>query len=79
MKVIRLRWPDGNISQAQVGEPWLEAAHNAGYPIPTGCLGGRCGACDIEVNGEPLRACVSCVDGDEDITLEIDLIADPYW
>jgi ferredoxin len=79
MRLLCLRWPDGHTSQAEIGEPWLEAARKAGYPIPTGCLGGRCGACEIDVNGEPVRACVSWVEGAEGTTLEVDLVSDPYW
>jgi ferredoxin len=76
---LSLLWPNGLVSHAQVGTSWLEAAQQAGCPIPTGCLGGSCGACEIAVNGETLRACISCVEGSQGITLEIDLGNDPYW
>ena len=79
MSHLTLRWPNGRVSQAQVGTSWLEAAQLAGCPIPTGCLGGSCGACEIAVNGETLRACISCVEGAQGVTLEIDLGNDPYW
>ena len=79
MRLLSLRWPNGHITRAPVGTPWLEAAQQAGCPIPTGCLGGSCGACEIDVNGETLRACISCVEGAAGTTLAIDLVSDPYW
>ena len=79
MRLLCLRWPNGRVSRAPIGTPWLEAAQQAGYPIPTGCLGGSCGACEIDVNGETLRACLSCVAGADGVTLAIDVVSDPYW
>jgi ferredoxin len=54
-----IHWPNGCVSQANGDGDWLTAARQAGFPIPTGCLGGSCGACEIQVNGEVLRACIS--------------------
>lgn len=54
-----IHWPNGCVSQANGDWDWLMAARQAGFPIPTGCLGGSCGACEIQVNGEVLRACIS--------------------
>jgi ferredoxin len=54
-----IHWPNGCVSQANGDWDWLTAARQAGFPIPTGCLGGSCGACEIQVNGEVLRACIS--------------------
>ena len=34
----------------------------AGLEIPTGCLTGSCGACEIDVNGETIRACISHIE-----------------
>ena len=56
-----MRWPNGRSSEVQAGGDWLVEARSAGVSIPTGCLGGSCGACEIEVNGELLRACISSV------------------
>jgi ferredoxin len=61
------------------GTDWLEAARAAGVSIPTGCLGGSCGACEIEVNGEPLRACIATVAGVAGGVLRVELASDPYW
>ncbi|MFM1799669.1 MAG: hypothetical protein RLZZ117_1947 [Cyanobacteriota bacterium] len=54
-------WPNGALTTIAVGTDWLEAAQQAGCPIPTGCLGGSCGACEITVNGATWRACVAVV------------------
>lgn len=58
---------------------WLRAAQEANLPIPTGCLGGSCGACEITVNGETLRACLAvvpvCPSGD----LTVEFLSDPAW
>lgn len=47
--------------------------------IPTGCLGGSCGACEIEVNGRMVRACVATVPGSPSGLLRVSLASDPYW
>ena len=78
MSTVRLRWPDGQSSTAAAGCSWLEAAQAAGVRIPTGCLGGSCGACEIEVNGELVRACISSVPKSNDL-LQVELASDPYW
>ena len=61
MSSIPVRWPHGQTTMETVGEDWLKAASNADVSIPTGCLGGSCGACEIEVNGKMVRACISTV------------------
>jgi len=72
-------WPDGRRSEAAIGSDWLAAAAAAGVVIPTGCLGGSCGACEIEVNGDLQRACIatvpSCIQG----VLQVELVVDPAW
>ena len=76
-----VKWPNGTESYETEGTFWLEAAKKAGVVIPTGCLGGSCGACEIEVNGKPLRACVSTVlnsEYNEDF-LNVEFSIDPYW
>ena len=78
MSTVRLRWPDGRSSKAAAGCSWLKAAQAAGVSIPTGCLGGSCGACEIEVNGELLRACISNVPNSQE-PLQVELASDPYW
>ena len=47
--------------------------------IPTGCLGGSCGACEIEVNGTVVRACISTVPAPASSQLKVELATDPYW
>lgn len=56
-----IRWPNGALTPVAAGTAWLAAARDAHCPIPTGCLGGSCGACEITVDGETLRACVAVV------------------
>jgi len=54
------RWPHYRSTQRPV-TGWQRAAA-AGLLIPqSGCLGGSCGACEIEVNGRVVRACISSV------------------
>ena len=77
--MITIHWPNGSQSQVAPGTDWLEAARAAGESIPTGCLGGSCGACEIEVNGEPLRACIATVAGGPGGVLHVELASDPYW
>ena len=76
---VLIRWPDGQQSQMPVGTDWLEAARQAGQSIPSGCLGGSCGACEIEVNGRLVRACIASVPPSRSGRLEVTLATDPYW
>jgi ferredoxin len=79
MKNITIHWPCGICSEVAVGTEWLVAARKAGLLIPTGCLGGSCGACEIEVNGRMLRACISKVPASRSGELTVELANDPYW
>ena len=58
---------------------WLLAAREAGPVIPTGCLGGSCGACEIEVNGRVVRACIATVPPCREGVLRVALATDPFW
>jgi ferredoxin len=62
---------------AIAGADALIAAREAGVSIPTGCLGGSCGACEIEVNGEVVRACIATVPAQTPLAVE--LACDPFW
>ena len=76
---VLIHWPDGSSSRATSGTSWLEAAHTAGVLIPTGCMGGSCGACEIDVNGHTVRACISSVPASRSGSLSVELTSDPYW
>ncbi|MFM7314452.1 MAG: 2Fe-2S iron-sulfur cluster-binding protein [Cyanobium sp.] len=76
---ITIHWPDGRASSARIGSAWLTTALAAGQSIPTGCLGGSCGACEIEVNGQMVRACVATVPASRTGVLRVELASDPYW
>ncbi len=71
-------WPTGAQTSVPAGTDWLAAAHAADCPIPTGCLGGSCGACEITVNGDTVRACVSVVPASE-ARLTVEPWDDPAW
>ena len=79
MSSIPVRWPDGTTTMETIGEDWLKAASHAGVSIPTGCLGGSCGACEIEVNGKMVRACISTVPPSKSGELVVTFATDPYW
>ena len=76
---ITIQWPNGNQSHCSKGDDWLGAAQAAGVHIPTGCLGGSCGACEIEVNGQTVRACISTVPASTSGSLSVEFASDPYW
>lgn len=78
-KPITIHWPNGHSSQITTGSDWLLAAQAAGFSIPTGCLGGSCGACEIEVNGQVVRACIATVPAAISGDLVVELASDPYW
>tara|TARA_B100000965_G_C19586896_1_gene756152 strand:- start:1294 stop:1527 length:234 start_codon:yes stop_codon:yes gene_type:complete len=77
MKKVKINWPNKKSSLCSPGSEWLKAAYDAKIEIPTGCLGGSCGACEIEVNGEVIRACIETVPEGND--LKVEFFSDPYW
>jgi ferredoxin len=79
MKQVQIHWPGGHTTEVPVGCDWLAAARDAGFAIPTGCLGGSCGACEIEVNGTTVRACIATVPPSRSGALTVELASDPYW
>lgn len=76
---VTVHWPDGRRSQVLPGQDWLVVAREAGVFIPTGCLGGSCGACEIDVNGRVVRACVGRVPPCREGELTVELASDPTW
>lgn len=76
---MRIHWPNGRSTWAAAGTDWLQAAREASCFLPTGCLGGNCGACEITVNGEPLRACLAVVPACPSGDISVELWADPAW
>lgn len=78
-RLMAITWPDGRCSRAAVGSDWLLAARAAGVSIPTGCLGGSCGACEIEVNGEIVCACIATVPSCGVDGLRVEWAWDPSW
>lgn len=77
--MIEILWPNGNSSFAKPGDNWLDIALDAGIEIPTGCLGGSCGACEIEVNGKVVRACINVVPKIKSGHIKVDFALDQYW
>lgn len=78
-KQVLIHWPGGKSTSCTASRDWLEAARDAGFSIPTGCLGGSCGACEIDVNGTTIRACIATVPPSRSGVLTVELATDPYW
>ena len=76
---IKIRWSNNSETYASVGDDWFSTAEKASLEIPTGCLTGSCGACEIDVNGETLRACISEIKNNKKCTLQVSLTTDPFW
>ena len=76
---IKIRWPNNNESYALEGDDWFSSAEKVGLEIPTGCLTGSCGACEIDVNGETVRACISNIESKKRSVLNVSLTTDPFW
>ena len=76
---IKIRWSNNSETYASVGDDWFSTAEKAGLEIPTGCLTGSCGACEIDVNGETVRACVSDIKSNKKCLLVVSLTTDPFW
>ena len=78
-KKIKIRWQTNNETYALDGDDWFSSAEKAGIEIPTGCLTGSCGACEIDVNGQTVRACISNIKSDKKRLLKVSLTTDPFW
>ena len=76
---IKIRWPNNNVTLASEGDDWFLTAEKAGLEIPTGCLTGSCGACEIDVNGETVRACITDIRSNKKCFLKVSLTTDPFW
>ena len=76
---IKIRWPNNNLTYALEGENWFSSAKKAGLEIPSGCLTGSCGACEIDVNGKTVRACISDIKSNKKCLLKVSLTTDPFW
>ena len=76
---IKISWSNNTETYASEGDDWFSTAAKAGLEIPTGCLTGSCGACEIDVNGETIRACISNIESKEKSTLKVSLTTDPFW
>ena len=76
---FKIRWPNNLVTTANEGEDWFLIAKKANIEIPSGCLNGRCGACEIDVNGKTVRACISCIESSDQKLLNIEFTSDPYW
>ncbi len=76
---IKIRWQNNKETYALEGDDWFSTAKKAGLEIPSGCLTGSCGACEIDVNGETVRACISDVKSNKNCMLNVSLTTDPFW
>ena len=76
---IKIIWPNNIETYALEGDDWFSIAEKVGLEIPTGCLAGSCGACEIDVNGETVRACISNIKSKKRYPLKVSLTTDPFW
>ena len=76
---IKIIWSNNIETYASEGDDWFALAEKAGLEIPTGCLTGSCGACEIDVNGETVRACISNIKSKNKSSLKVSLTTDPFW
>ena len=76
---IKVTGPNNIETYASEGDDWFSIAENIGLEIPTGCLTGSCGACEIDVNGETIRACISNIESKKRSRLKVSLTTDPFW
>ena len=78
-KKIKVIWPNNKETFVSKGDEWFISAEKAGLEIPTGCLTGSCGACEIDVNGETVRPCISEIKKNKECILRVSLTTDPFW
>ena len=75
---IKIEWSNNTETYASEGDDWFNCK-KAGLEIPTGCLTGSCGACEIDVDGETIRACISDIRSNKKCLLKVSLTTDPFW
>ncbi len=78
-KSVCVVWPNGIKKNVNDGDSWIEAANQCGITIPTGCLRGSCGACEIEVNGNIIRACISEIKSTLGDEIQVRFLSDDLW
>ena len=76
---IKIIWPNNKETFVSEGDDWFSSAKKAGFEIPTGCLTGSCGACEIDVNGKTVRACIRNIKSNKQCKLKVCLTTDPFW
>ena len=76
---IKITWPNNIETYASEGDDWFSIAKKAGFQIPTGCLTGSCGACEIDVNGETVRPCITNIERGKESLLKVSFASDPFW
>ena len=76
--LIKICWPNNISTEAKEGDDWFLSAKKANINIPTGCLTGSCGACEIDVNGKTVRPCITNIELSNQ-KLNIEFTSDPYW
>ena len=76
---IKIIWPNNIETFVSEGDDWFSSAQKAGLEIPSGCLTGSCGACEIDVNGVTVRACISDIKSNKKSPLKVSLTTDPFW
>ena len=77
--IFKISWPNKAITEAKEGDDWFIMAKKAGLDIPTGCLTGSCGACEIDVNGETIRPCICSIKNQNKDYLNVEFTSDPFW
>ena len=76
---IKILWSNNKETYVFEGDDWFSSAEKAGLEIPTGCLTGSCGACEIDVNGQTIRACIMDIKSNGKSELKVSLYNDPFW
>jgi aerobic-type carbon monoxide dehydrogenase small subunit (CoxS/CutS family) len=70
--------PDDITVEAEPGEALLQVAARGSVVIPTGCLMGSCHACEVEMNGEDVRSCITAIPANTS-NITVYLFNDPSW
>jgi ferredoxin len=70
--------PDDVKVTATVGESLLDVADRSGIMIPRGCLSGSCHACEVTMNDEDVRSCITAIPPGVAV-VTVQLFSDPTW
>ena len=78
-KIFKITYLNNIDSYGYEGDDWFLIARKAGFQIPSGCLTGSCGACEIDLNRQTVRPLLTSIMHKNECSLKVSLTSDPFF